>query len=144
MATKGRAERGQTTIEFAVVFPLMAILLFAIMEVALALHQRTVMIEAVSHAARLGARDADADIDEIKQRAVDASNNLLQTSDLDPPAGDVVTPCEVLQPVVVQASHSYPLITPLEGLLNLIGAGGPSLGITLTAEAQEPQQFERC
>lgn len=129
-------QRGQAIIEFVMVFPLMALLLFAVVDFGMAIYQRHVITTAVSDAATAGARNPTANDVSVWTDAKDFSNDLLSDADL----VNVVVPCGVNQEVVVEVSHQYNLISPLQGLLNFTSGGsGPSLDIDLGAKAITPR-----
>ncbi len=114
-AARARDERGQATVEFALVLPVLALLLFAIAQLGIVFHQYITLTDAV----RAGARTAAvsrfaADPDGAAEEAVrDAAVNLDQT-DL---AVAVTSPQAWSRGSPVTVSASYPYSIALLGLV---------------------------
>ena len=124
-----QSESGQSAVEFALVVPLLLVVLLAIVEFGIAFSNYVTLTDA----ARVGARKAitirlgDATPDDAKQAVVDAAGGLnhsdLQVTVTDPDwttAGSQIT---------VKATYPYSIDIPLLGLSVVSG--------TLTAQAEE-------
>ena len=101
-------KRGQAMVEFALVLPILLIILMGIMEFGLVFHEYLV----VTHAAREGARVAvlggtDAEINATVTSAADSIDRGALTTTIAP--GVRVRG----QQVTVQVTNTVPLITPL-------------------------------
>ena len=122
-----RGERGQTIIEFALLFPLIAIFLFAIVDFGLAISERSVLADAAREGARVGALGGD--VGAITDCSVEASAGLLDPGDVTVSWSDVNGDGfvgEAGDSVVVRVEHEYTFISPLSAMLGAFGASGPT------------------
>jgi Flp pilus assembly protein TadG len=125
---RGRNERGQTAVEFALVAPLLVILLLAIIQFGIAFHNYVTITDAARAGARkaIVARFGGGNFDDAKQTVRDAASQLDQaklTPTVTAPsmtAGSLVT---------VTVTYPYTIDIPLIGLTIKNG--------TLTAVAKE-------
>lgn len=74
-------ERGQALIEFALVTPMILVLLFAIIDGGIAMDRRQVLQHAVREGARYAAVNTDED--DIKLKTVAQAQDLIDTDDVD-------------------------------------------------------------
>jgi Flp pilus assembly protein TadG len=130
----GDRERGQGLVEFALVAPVFFLLLFAMVDFGLGLKGWITVTQSAREAARLASvtcATSSANVDAVKQRAVDASAGLLSTGDVS------VTNCPGSsgESVVVAVTYDYDLVTPLSGLLDLVSGGSVPGTITVTSSA---------
>jgi Flp pilus assembly protein TadG len=105
-----RGSRGQTLIEFALVAPLIFLLLFVIVDFGIALDRRITLQHAVREGARYGA--VNASVAAIKQATADQAQDLIGTGDVtvcyaDTPFDANVTVGDVGDSVRVKAAFSY-------------------------------------
>jgi len=130
----GDRQRGQALVEFALVVPIFLILLLSIVDFGWALRSWITVTNSAREGARAGA--VGATCDDIKQRAVDTSADLLSLSDVtvDNCQGDPGTNVEVT------VSYEYSWITPLGGLLTTFTGG--SLPSTLTMTSKTDMRLE--
>lgn len=108
-------ERGQSTVEFALVLPLVAVLALAIAQVALVSRERVL----VTHAARVGARAAS-----VGAGDGDVRRDVLAAVDLDPTrvAVDVSRSADQVEVVVRYRSVTdLPLVGALLDDVELLG-----------------------
>ena len=110
----GMGQRGQAMVEFALVLPLLLIVLFMAVDFGVGLTRWISITNAAREGARCGA--VGADTPDITQRVVDASNGTLVTGDVSVsyPGGQTVG-----DSVVVDVNYEYGLITPLGHFLTL-------------------------
>jgi hypothetical protein len=102
----------------------------------MALYQRHVITDAVRRAAESGARNPNADNASVWTDAKDFSNGILDDGDL----VNIDVPCGIDQRVVLEVSHPYTLISPLQGLLDYTSGGSsPSVDIELGARSENPR-----
>jgi len=76
--SRNGSSRGQTIVEFALIAPVIFILLFGIIDFGMALDRRITLQHAVREGARYGA--VTTDIDGIKQRTVDQARGIVEKS----------------------------------------------------------------
>jgi len=105
-------------VEFALILPLMLIVLFIVVDFGVGLTRWIIITNAAREGARLGAVGADQA--SITQKVVDTSDGVLQASNvsvsyLDRDGGGIAAG----DSVVVDVSYDYDLITPLGHFLTL-------------------------
>ena len=128
---RGRGERGQSLVEFALLLPIFLILLFAIVDFGLGLNAWITITNSAREGARAGAVGADAAT--ITQKVQDTSGAL----DLDKLTVTVTNAQG--QPggsVVVDVDYQYDLITPLSALMEFVSGNtiGPTLNLSSSAD----------
>lgn len=102
----GRDDGGQATVEFALLLPLVLLLLMAVVQAGLLVRDQV----AVVHAAREAARAASVDPD--PRRALFAGRRVIEGADV-----EVVERGPVGDPVEVRVSYRAPTDVPLVGAL---------------------------
>jgi len=129
-----RREGGQALVEFALIVPVFLILVLSIVDFGWALRSWITVTNSAREAARVGA--VGAACDDIKQRAVDTSADLLTLSDVtvENCQGDPGTS------VVVTVTYDYSFITPLGGLLTTFT--GRTLPSTITMTSTSDMRLE--
>ena len=115
--TSWSGQRGQAMVEFALVLPLLLIVLFFVVDFGVGFTRWIAITNATREGARLAAVGADQT--EITQKVVDTSNDVLTAADVSvgylDPDGDGVA---IGDSVVVRANYDYALITPLGKFLS--------------------------
>jgi Flp pilus assembly protein TadG len=131
-------ERGAIVVEFAIVFPVLLLLVLGIMEFGFGYHAWDVTQNAAREGARVGA--VDPSVTDIEAR-VRGTSNVLNQSLLDvtvqcqPAAGGSFTSCgtwaegDIVRVTVV---YQYDYITPLPHFVSL----GDSMTLTSVSEAR--------
>jgi Flp pilus assembly protein TadG len=110
-----RSERGQTMTEFAIVLPLLAVLLFGIIQLGIAFNNYMTVTDATRAGARKAAVSRDLeDPRSAAETAVRSSASTLSQDDLDV---DVQSNFESGSDVTVTASYPYSISLPLIGLV---------------------------
>jgi hypothetical protein len=150
--SRHRTENGQGLVEFAVIFPIFAVILFMILDGALVMGRYNNINNSAKEAARLGA--VGANVNEIVTRAKDQAHGYLNSV----PAGgncsglgsssvdDVIcvewisgpngeSPGQAGSSVRVTIEHEYDFLTPIT---NVFGVGG------WTIEVCAVQRLERA
>jgi Flp pilus assembly protein TadG len=100
-----KREQGQTLTEFALVLPILALLLFGVIQFGIVFHQYVTLTDAVRAGARQGAvgrhvsAPADAVEDRVRESAGDLDQGLLSVS--------VTSSWEQGEDVTVSASYPY-------------------------------------
>jgi len=117
---KGRSERGQSLLEFALVLPVFLVLVFGIIDFGLGLRAWISITNSAREGARIGA--VRGTCDEIRQQVKDTSGGLVTSDDQ-----IEITPEDCVwtagESVTVTVSYEYDLITPLGGMLSILGDG---------------------
>lgn len=111
-------QRGQALVEFALVLPLLLIVLFAVVDFGVGLTRWIAVTNAAREGARLGA--VGGEVGEIKQKAIDTSDGILSDGDIevgffDSDGSGGIDPGDS---VVVDVHYDYDLITPLGRFLS--------------------------
>jgi Flp pilus assembly protein TadG len=124
---RGSRERGQAPVELALVVPIFLVLVLGIVDFGWALRSWIAVGNSAREGARVGA--VGASCDDIKQRAVDTSTDLLNLSDVS------VKNCqgEPGTSVVVTVTHDYSFITPVGSLLTTFSGGTLPSTVTMTS-----------
>jgi len=138
MAKKPESQRGQALVEFAIVLPILLILLFGIFEFSLALYNKAVITNASREAARAGtAFQYDLSEDEIRQIVVDAiSANLITFG------SDTIDPSDVTLAWPVVDGQNYLSITVTYDYGFFILPNFLTMGKNLTLSAETDMRLE--
>ena len=112
-------QRGQALVEFALMLPLLLIVLFAVVDFGVGLTRWIAITNAAREGARLGA--VGGEVGEIKLKAIDTSDGILGDSDIevgffDADGSGGIDPGDS---VVVDVHYEYDLITPLGRFLTV-------------------------
>ena len=118
------SELGQSLVEFAMVVPLLLLIVFAIIDFGRILQGHVSLTNAVREGARVGAVNKP---DEIEERVLTAASGLS-------PTVSITTASESGDPVIVSATATVQLITPLGNLISMFG-GGMSNSFTISVSA---------
>jgi Flp pilus assembly protein TadG len=131
----GKREHGQSLVEFALVLPILVLLMFGIFDLGRAVYAFNTISNAARSAVRVAIVDQNTSI--VKDRAIKQAVALgLQATDVDvtfrrPASTDLcVTPIAIACEVEVVTRYRYTAATPIIG--NLVGT------IDMTATAREP------
>jgi Flp pilus assembly protein TadG len=141
LATRHSRARGQTLVEFALVIPILIVMLMGIFDLGRAIFAYNAITNAAREGARLGIVNQWAD--KIKERAID----MAPTADQDPNAVTVAISKPASPPddddcasapavgcvVYVRYESEFTAITPIIG--SIVGP------MTLTAESVEPIEY---
>lgn len=130
-----KGERGQSLVEFVLVLPIFLVLLFAIIDFGMGFHAWLTVTNSAREGARLGAVQASSSEIESRVRAtagtLDQDKLTVTVTNAQGASGD---------PVSVDVSYHYDLITPLSSILGLVG--GSSIGSSLTFSAHSEMRLE--
>jgi Flp pilus assembly protein TadG len=110
------SERGQTMVEFAIVLPILVVLLFGIIQFGIAFNNYETITDAARAAARVAAvsRQASDPVGACQNAALNAASNLDMTQ---PGAGVTCTYDPSMQPgTTVQVEVDYPYSIDLFGI----------------------------
>ncbi len=133
-ARAGGRRRGQSLVEFALVFPIFMLMLVAIFDFGLGLYSQMTVINAAREGARVGIVDptnTNAIQDQVLAMATALdSNNLTSTvACRHPDSNGVETVIGCVDAVTgdiieVRVDYDYHMILPLAGLLRLVSGSG--------------------
>jgi Flp pilus assembly protein TadG len=131
-----RRERGQALVEFALIFPLLILIIFIFIEFGIGFARYNEVV----NGAREGARSAvvGASRAEVKSSVIAKLPNLsLSTSDVcvTYPDSDGNGTADPGESVVVAVTFQYPTITPLADFANVFTFGAFPTNIEMTASA---------
>ena len=115
--------RGQAIVEFALVLPLLLILLFGVIDFGRALQTYITINNASREGARLGAINPDADIEGKVRDAAGEFDTADLTVGTSFPDGK-----ESGESVVVDVDYEYNFITPLGSFVEALSGGTLTLG----------------
>lgn len=124
-----RTDAGQALVEFALVLPVMLMMLFALVDFGRGFYTWLVVTNAAREGARVGATQKP--LTDIQQRILDSATGV-DTTDLTITVTNVQGPRG--QPIVVDLSYDFQFVTPIGNLLNLL-SGGTLNAPTITSTA---------
>ena len=118
---KDGKQRGQAMVEFALILPLLLIVMFIIVDFGFGFSKWVIVTNAAREGARFGA--IGAPLDQVVARTVETSNGILTAADVEAAYIDRNgnAAADRGDHVAVRATHNYQLLTPLEPLLKLTG-----------------------
>jgi Flp pilus assembly protein TadG len=132
-ARRGRdRERGATAVEFALLLPMLLLLLFGIIDFGRALNAQITLTQAAREGARLAALNQPNVVSRTQAAAVGLSPvGVSVTSACPPGAGQGVN-------ATVVATYSFSFVTPVGAIAGLFGGSGLGSPITLSAHGVMP------
>ena len=112
-------QRGQALVEFALVLPLLLIVLFLVVDFGVGLTRWIAITNAAREGARLGAVGAQEGA--IRQKTIDTSDGILSAADIEVGFSDADGSGDIGSgdSVVVDVDYDYNLITPLGRFLTV-------------------------
>ncbi len=129
---RGARDRGAAAVEFALVFPLLLLIVFGIIDFGRALNAQITLTQAAREGARLDAV-GDANVVTATQQAATGLSPVSVTVTTCPPG---VAPDN---DAIVKVSYQFSFITPIGAIAGLIGnPGGLGSPLTLTAQGVMP------
>ena len=134
LPAQGRRERGQALVEFALVLPLLMLIIFIFVEFGLGFARYNEVVNGAREGARLGSVGASPD--EIKARVVEkVPSASLALSDVSVfyPDNDGNGTADPGDSVVVKVSFTYDTVTPLASFASTFTLGAFPTSITMTA-----------
>jgi Flp pilus assembly protein TadG len=142
---RGAGDRGAAAVEFALLLPLLLLIVFGLIDFGRALNAQITLTQAAREGARLDALGGTTS--QVCARVVTAATSLNLSCTASPPEVTVTATCPAPTsgtPVgtgdgVVTVSYPFTFITPLGAIASLFGGGsGSSTGLTLTAQGVMP------
>lgn len=123
-----RSDRGAAAVEFAIVFPLMLLIVFATIDFGRALFSQVTLTQA----AREGARVEAMGLDGSEDRAVAAAAGLSEV------AAFVDGPCPGGEDAIVIVEYTFEFVTPVGAMSAMFDGGSYGDPIVLSAEGVMP------
>jgi len=133
-------DRGAAMVEFALLLPLLLLLLFGIIDFGRALNAQIT----ITQAAREGARLAALNLPNVTSRTQAAATGLsgvgvtIVTACPAGPSGPPPPPPPGSANADVKVSYTFKFITPIGAIARLFGKSGPGSPLTLTADGVMP------
>jgi Flp pilus assembly protein TadG len=126
-------DRGGAAVEFALLLPLLLLLIFGIIDFGRALNAQITLTQAAREGARLEALDQPNVVSRTQAAATGLSNVSVS----------VVTACPVgaataLTNAVVKVTYTFSFITPVGSIAAMFGGGSYGAPVTLTAQGTIP------
>jgi Flp pilus assembly protein TadG len=126
-------DRGAAAVEFAVLLPVLLLILFMIIDAGRALNAQITLTEAARDGARLAALgQPDSTVVSSTQTAASGLSGVtVSVTDCPPGAGTT-------SQAVVNVSYSFTFVTPIGAIAGLFGGSGSNSPLTLTAQGVMP------
>lgn len=126
------SDRGAAAVEFALVLPLLLLIVFATIDFGRALNAQIVLTQAAREGVRLAALGGSqsAIVSRTQAAATGISPVQVAITGCPPGAGPAAD-------AIVKVSYAFSFVTPIGGIASFFG-GGIGSGITLTAQGVMP------
>ncbi|SRR6266567_6634275 len=128
----GKRDRGAAAVEFALMLPLLLLLLFGIIDFGRALNAQVTITQAAREGARLAALNQPNVTGRTQASATGLSGVGVAIVSACPPGSGPTANADV------KVSYSFTFITPIGAIAKLFGKSGPGSPLTLTAEGVMP------
>ena len=125
-------DRGAAAVEFAIMLPLLLLLLFGIIDFGRALNAQVTITQAAREGARLDALNQPNVIGRTQGAATGLSGVAVSIVSACPPGSGPTANADV------KVTYSFNFITPIGAIAKLFGKTGPNSPLTLTAEGVMP------
>ena len=128
----GARDRGAAAVEFAIMLPLLLLLLFGIIDFGRALNAQVTITQAAREGARLDALNQPNVVGRTQAAATGLSGVGVNIVSVCPPGSGPTANADV------RVTYNFNFITPIGAIAALFGKSGPSSPLTLTAEGVMP------
>ena len=122
-------EAGQTLVEFALILPIMLLLIFALVDFGRGFYTWLILTNGAREGARVGAtqQDYNAIVTRIQEATgtLDQDRLTITLTNVQGPRGE---------PIEVDLEYDFEFVTPIGGILNIV-SGGNLEAPTITAHA---------
>src|SRR5579863_5400558 len=124
----GAPDRGAAAVEFALLLPVLLLLVFGLIDLGRALNAQITLTQAAREGARLAALSQANVVSRTQAAAIGLSGVTVTVTAC--PSGSGAA-----SDATVQVSYPFTFITPLGAIGRLFGGSGPGSSLTLTATA---------
>jgi Flp pilus assembly protein TadG len=131
IARGARPDRGAAAVEFALMLPMLLLLVFGLIDFGRALYAQITLTQAAREGARLAALGQSSVVSRTQAAAPDLTPVAVSVTTCPVGAGSGVN-------AVVQVSYTYTFITPVSAIAGLFGSSGFGASMTLTAQGVMP------
>lgn len=128
---KQPSDRGSAAVEFALLFPILLLIVFGIIDFGRALNAQITLTQAAREGARLAAVDQPNVVSRTQAAAVGLNPVSVSVTGCPTGAGLGVD-------AVVRATYSFSFVTPVGAIAGLFGGSGLGSPITLQAQGVMP------
>jgi Flp pilus assembly protein TadG len=129
----GAGDRGAAAVEFALLLPVLLLVVFGIIDFGRALNAQITLTQAAREGARLAAVGQPAAAVVARTQAAATTLTGVTVAVTSCPAG-----AGLGANAVVQAGYQFSFITPIGAVAGLVGGGGLGSPITLSATSEMP------
>jgi Flp pilus assembly protein TadG len=129
----GAGDRGAAAVEFALLLPVLLLVVFGIIDFGRALNAQITLTQAAREGARLAAVGQPAAAVVARTQAAATTLTGVTVAVTSCPAG-----AGLGSNAVVQASYQFSFITPIGAIAGLVGGGGLGSPLTLSATSEMP------
>ena len=128
---RGARDRGSAAVEFALVLPLLLLLVFGIIDFGRLLNAQLTLTQAAREGARLAAVGQPNVVGQTQAAAIGLSPVNVSVTSCPPSAGPSAN-------AAVTVSYSFSFITPVGAIAGFFGGSGIGSPVTLTAQGAVP------
>jgi Flp pilus assembly protein TadG len=125
----GDPDRGATAVEFALLLPVLLLLVCGLIDFGRALNAQITLTQAAREGARLAALGEPNVVSRTQAAATGLSGVSVTVTACPGGTGSTAAAADA----TVQVSYPFSFITPLSAIARLVGGSGPGSSITLTA-----------
>jgi Flp pilus assembly protein TadG len=134
-ASGGALDRGAAAVEFALLLPVLLLIVFGIIDFGRALNAQVTLTQAAREGARLEALNQPNVVSRTQAAATGLSPVSVGVTSCPPGAGPESN-------AVVKATYSFHFVTPVGAVAAMFGGSGIGAPITLTAQGAMPCEYD--
>lgn len=134
-ARGGALDRGAAAVEFALLLPVLLLIVFGIIDFGRALNAQVTLTQAAREGARLEALNQPNVVSRTQAAATGLSPVTVTATACPSGAGPEST-------AVVKATYSFHFVTPVGAIAAMFGGSGIGAPVTLTAQGAMPCEYD--